>query len=98
MQELDGQWFETGWIVIRNKQGIEGIGTTIRMEVPQKLLKIVEKGQELGIACDIVFQDENTKHKEGFFGLMTNGHLSRTKGYKDGIISALSRFLHPEVF
>lgn len=98
MQELDGQWFETGWCVVINRQGQTGIGSSIHMEVPNKLMRHIHKGQELGVATDIEFATIDAGKNAGFFGLMTNGHIDRTNAYVDAVITALSRFLHPQLF
>lgn len=102
MQEMDlgngkNQWFETGWCVIVNKKGEIGIGSSIHMEVPEKLMKHIHAGKELGDATDIAFATIESGKKAGFFGLMTNGAIDRTKAYADGILSALTRFLHPDL-
>lgn len=98
MQEIDGRWLETGWCVVVDKNGQIGIGSSIHMEVPPKLLKHIKDGKELGVATDIAFSTIESGKKMGFFGLMTNGHIDRTAAYADGIITALSRFLHPDLF
>ncbi|MCL5438700.1 MAG: inosine/xanthosine triphosphatase [Patescibacteria group bacterium] len=98
LQKIDGMWFDCGWIVIIDKEGNEGIGSTIKMHTPKKFMKLIDKGIELGIVNDMIFKTKNSKHAEGHFGLMTNGAITRTKGYRDGVISALSRFIHPELF
>ena len=47
---------------------------------------------------DKLFGVENSKHGDGHFGLLTNGAITRTSGYRDGVIAALARFIKPEVF
>lgn len=103
MQELDlgngeTQWFETGWCVIVDKTGKMGIGSSIHMEVPRKLLRHIHEGKELGDATDIEFATIESGKNAGFFGLMTNGHIDRTAAYADAIITALTRFLHPKLY
>lgn len=99
MNEVEGKWFETGWCVVIDTNGTYGIGSSIRMEVPPVLLGHINKGEkELGDATDIAFNEIESGKKQGFFGLMTNGHIDRTAAYADGIIAALSRFLHPHLF
>ena len=98
MQEINGNWYESGWMVVLNAKGEKGIGSSVRLPVPKKIKQLIDQGIELGIACDMVFKKENTKHREGFFGLMTNNTVSRTAGYRDGVIAALSRFMHKELF
>lgn len=98
LQEIEGKWFDCGWIVVLSKDGKEGIGSTIRLETPEKVINLIRKGKELGEVNDLLFGITNSKHKAGHFGLMTNNAITRIAGYRDGIISALSYFLHPEIF
>lgn len=103
MQEMNlgngnTQWFETGWCVVVGKKGDVGIGSSIHMEVPEKMMKHIHNGKELGKATDIEFATIDTGKNAGFFGLMTNNHVDRTNAYADGIITALVRFLHPDLF
>lgn len=99
MHEIpNGKWMETGWCVIVNPQNQLGIGSSIHMEVPPKLMHHIAQGKELGMATDIVFNEIESKKKAGFFGLMTNNHIDRTSAYADGVIAALTRFLHPHLF
>lgn len=99
MNEVEGKWFETGWCVVIDKKGAVGIGSAIRMEVPPELLHHINGGEkELGVATDIAFGTIESGKNAGFFGLMTNGQIDRTTAYADGIIAALTRFLHPNLF
>lgn len=98
LQQIGEDWFECGWSVVVNKNGEEGIGSSFRVIAPKKMIALIKEGKELGEANDIVFNKTNSKKGWGHFGLMTNGRVTRTQGYRDGVISALSRFLHPELF
>lgn len=98
LQKIGKQWFDCGWCVAVSKKGTIGIGSSARIQTPQKIMKLVREGRELGTANDIVFGTKNSKQKEGHFGLMTKGIVTRTDAYKDSIVFALSRFIHPELF
>lgn len=98
MQKIKGKWYECGWMAIVDKKGNEGIGSSVRMQVPEKMMHFIRKGMELGDVNDIVFKKKNTKHGDGHFGLMTKNAITRTIGYRDGVIAALTRFIHPNLF
>jgi len=53
---------------------------------------------ELGVANDVVFGSTNSKQGEGHFGLMTKNVITRSDGYMQGVVMALSRFVHPHLF
>jgi inosine/xanthosine triphosphatase len=98
IQKIGKYYFDCGWIVVINKSGEKGIGSTVKIIVPSKIMKLIYKGMELGLACDKVFKDKNTKQNQGYFGLMTKDVTTRTSGYKDGVVMALVRFVHPQLF
>ncbi len=98
LQQIGEDWFESGWCVVINKEGLEGIGSSFRVIAPKKMMGMIKEGKELGEVDDILFKKTNSKQEWGHFGLMTNGKVTRTQGYREGVISSLSRFLHPELF
>lgn len=98
LQETDGWWFDCGWVVVTDRAGREGIGATLKMAVPPRLLALIRRGMELGEAIDEVFGTQNAKQAQGHFGLMTNNAVTRTEAYTHGVISALARFTHGELF
>jgi inosine/xanthosine triphosphatase len=95
---IDGMWFDCGWIVVLNQKHEEGIGSTARIITPPKMVSLIDSGHEMGEIVDRLFQTKNAKQKQGHFGLMTDNAITRTTGYRDGVIMALARFLHPELF
>ena len=98
LHKIGKNWFDSGWIVIRDKKGREGIGSSVKLPAPLQVMILINQGKELGEVIDIVFKADNAKQKEGNFGLMTKNAITRTSGYRDGVIAALSRFVHPHLF
>lgn len=98
LQQIGQNWFDCGWIVVVDTHDRIGIGSTIKMETPEKLMALIRQGHELGIANDMIFNTRNSKHSNGHFGLMTNNAITRTTGYRDGVIAALARFIQASVF
>lgn len=98
IQKIGEDYFDCGWVVVADRQGNEGIGSTARIITPPKMMAMVEKGTELGTVDDIIFNKTNSKQADGHFGIMTNNVVTRAQAYRDGIVMALARFLHPEVF
>jgi inosine/xanthosine triphosphatase len=97
LQQTEGDWFNSGWAVVVDRGGREGVGSTLRMQVPLALMELVLAGQELGEACDVVFGRTDAKRAEGFVGLMTGDAIHRTGALCDAVIAALTPFLHPEL-
>lgn len=99
VQKIGHEYVDSGWIIVIEKSGKMGIGSSIRMHTPHKMMKMVlEEGLELGDACDILFKRKNTKQAEGQFGLLTKNLITRTDAYRSGVVSALVRFINPELY
>lgn len=98
LHKIGSHWFDSGWMVVVDKKGNVGIGSSIKMHTSDKLMNHIHNGKELGEATDIEFKVTNSKQGDGHFGLMTNNLVTRTDGYRQGLISALARFIHPEVY
>ena len=97
LEQIEGKWFDCGWIVVIDKEGGLGIGSTIRMRVPEEMMDLIKQGFGLGMVDDKVFGLENSKQASGHFGIMTNDVITRTHGYRDGVVSALTAFIHPDL-
>lgn len=91
-------YYNMPWCAIVNKKGEIGIGCAGAMEIPQKVIKEVLKGPELGDVMDRITGIENTKQKMGAIGILTNGLLDRQGAYEIMVIYALARFIKPEFY
>lgn len=98
LQQIDKWWFDSGWIVVIDRNGQEGIGSTAKLIVPPQMITMVLQGMEVGEAVDTLFQQQNSKQADGHFGLMTKNTITRTRAYTDGVLTALTRFVHPHIF
>ncbi|MBI3289881.1 inosine/xanthosine triphosphatase [Candidatus Microgenomates bacterium] len=98
IQLIGRRYFECGWIAVVDKNGKVGLGSSGRFQVASKIMKRVLKGEELGITFDKVTGIENTKHKEGAMGIVTNGHLPRATAYSHGVFFAFAPFISDKKF
>ncbi|HJY98598.1 MAG TPA: inosine/xanthosine triphosphatase [Patescibacteria group bacterium] len=98
LQKTGGRWFDCGWVVVIGKKGEVGIASSVKAHTPSKMMVMVKKGMELGDVDDILFEKKNSKQAEGHFGLITNNLVTRTQAYKDAVVMALSRYIHPALF
>lgn len=98
LERIDGAWFSTGWVVIVDRDGREGMSSSMFRPVPLPSMALVLQGLELGHANDRVFGTTNSKQATGMIGLLTNDVLTREGVFRDAVVSALARFLHPELF
>lgn len=98
LQQVGEWWFDSGWIVVVDRNGCEGIGSTAKLVIPTQMITLIHQGMEMGEAVDVVFQQQNSRQSHGHFGLMTRNAITRTKAYADGVLVALARFVHPHIF
>ena len=98
IQKIGKRWFDGGWAAVIRKDGMKGVGSTAKLLVPDKMMKMIEAGRELGDVIDHFFSRKNSKQNEGHFGLMTKNVVTRTSGYVDGVVMALAVFINEELF
>ena len=98
IQIIGGDWYDCGWIVVIDKKRHMGIGSTARILTPKIMIQKINQGMELGSVDDEIFNMKNSKHGNGHFGLMTKNAITRTSGYRDGVIMALARFIRPRIY
>lgn len=98
LSQVGEDWFDCGWAVVVNREGMVGKTSSARIPTPEMMMKLIREGKELGEVLDILMKRENVKQAEGHVGILTNKTVTRTDIYRDGLIIALGRFLHPELF
>lgn len=93
LQQTEGSWVNSSWAAVLDRDGREGLGSTLRMQVPLALMEAVLAGQELGEACDLVFGRAAAARADGFVGIMTGNVIQRTGALRDAVVAALTPFL-----
>jgi inosine/xanthosine triphosphatase len=85
------------WIVILsdNKSGEARTTTFI---LPHRVSELIQKGEELGAAIDTVFNQENSKQKQGAVGMLTQNKISRTQLYVQAVQLALLPFINAGLY
>ncbi len=90
--EIEGKLFECAWVVVRNKQGEEGVGGGLYFELPELVAEKIRGGGELGLIMDELTGDKDIKKKGGAIGVFTEGVLTRKQAYIHLVWQALVRF------
>ncbi len=98
LQQIEEQWFDCGWVAVLDRNGYKGLGSTARLAIPSRMMRLIQQGMELGEAVDAVFQQHNSKQSDGHFGLMTRNVITRKKAYTDGVVVALACFVQAHLF
>ena len=80
-----------------DKNGVVGIGGGHRVQLPDQIIIGLREGRELGDIIDQIMGKKDIKKQEGTIGVLTDGHITRSKMFQDVVICAFSRFLNPKV-
>ncbi len=98
LEKFESQYWAFAWMCVQDKDGKYGFGRTGSFLLPPQVSKLIDDGQELGIATDSVFNETNSKQKRGTVGVLTNDTINRQSFYRDAIILALIPFLKPDLY
>ena len=98
LSEFSYGWFERSIVVIIDKIGNIGIGSSGGLVLPDKVINKIKKGKNLEQAVDEIFGTYKIGQGIGMFGIMTKGVVTRASGVEHGVAFALSRFLHEDLF
>ncbi len=91
-------WFERSLVVIVNRKGDIGIGSSGGLALPHAVMKRREGGETLEQAVDELFGTKEIGKGIGMFGLFTKGVVTRSSGVAHGVAFALARFLHEGLY
>jgi len=90
--------FLVGIVAIVDNNNQWGIGKGAGLLIPEKIVKEVKKGKELGDVMDEIRGLKNTKQKDGAVGYFTKNLIPRQQSFEIPVIYALSRFIRKEFF
>ncbi|GIQ83388.1 inosine triphosphate pyrophosphatase-like protein [Kipferlia bialata] len=105
-----GVWLESGWMVVLDKDGVEGVGTGPRFQVGEPVMSRILGGQELSHAMKDLSQLESARVEgagapsvegvklSGTISILTHGTTDRTAVYAMGTVMALARFMSHTVY
>lgn len=95
---IDDEYWVTAWMCVLDKNGKQGFGRTSSFMLPEKITQLLKDGMELGHATDVVFDDDNSKHKGGVIAFLTDEGVTRTDFYMDALRFALIPFVKSEFY
>lgn len=92
--------FLAGAVVIIDKNGKTGIGSSAKMLLPSIIKKKIEEGQELGPLMKELMKDsgDSIRQYDGTNGILSKGLYNRVDEFKNAAECALTRFQSPEFF
>lgn len=98
LEEKSFGWFESSLVVIVNRAGEMGIGSSGGLILPETFLKEIRKGKSLEDVVDKKIGTYKIGRGIGMFGIMTNGYVTRSTGVEHGVAFALAKFLHKDLY
>ena len=85
------------WIVVAT-MSFQSAARTATFPLPPPVVRLIDKGVELGHANDRVLGVSNSKHHGGAVGSLTHGAIDRTTLYEHAAILALAPFRSPGLY
>jgi len=94
----DGRMRTCAWAVVVDRDGVEGMGGSLSMPLPDLVAARIRAGEELGHAMDALANAVGTKHGRGAVGILTAGLIDRQGAYEPMVAYALAPWLAPAFF
>lgn len=85
------------WVAILG-DGLTGKARTGTFYLPPPVAELIRQGKELGEADDIVFQQRNSKQKNGAIGILTGDVIDRAQLYEQAVVLALVPFKNRSLY
>lgn len=92
----DGSVRTCAWAAVVTRDGREGVGGSLAMQLPERVAELVRGGLELGHAMDRVTGEHDVKRGAGAVGILTAGLVNRQEAYEVLVAYALAPLLQPE--
>jgi len=94
----DGSMRTCAWAAAVDRRGLEGIGGSLAVPLPEIVSARLRAGEELGDAMDAVVAVVGTKHGRGAVGILTAGLIDRQRAYEPLVAYALAPWLAASYF
>ena len=82
------------WAAVVSRDGVEGVGGSLSLELPVRVAELVRGGMELGHAMDAVTGTYDVKRGLGAVGILTSGLVTRQAAYETLVAYALVPLLN----
>lgn len=98
LQQYSFGWFECSLVVIMDRKGEIGVGSSGGLTLPRSVLDRIGAGKNLEEAVDELFGTTQIGESVGMFGIFTKNVVTRSEGVAHGVAFALARFLHDTIY
>jgi inosine/xanthosine triphosphatase len=97
IEDCKGEMTAFAWVVVISGDLI-GKGRTGTFYLPDEIARLIQGGKELGEADDIVFNQSNSKLKNGAIGNLTGNVIDRARLYEAAVVFALIPFKNRDLY
>jgi len=96
LETIDHQLWCMAWAVVMSAER-KGEARAAAFPLPQELKVLIEQGNELGAADDLLFGRVNSKQQDGTVGILTRGAITRLEYYVHPLVMALIPVINSEL-
>lgn len=96
-RDARGVWV-CAWAAIVDASGREGLGSGLRVRLPEWMARRAAAGEELGAIVDTYVGEAETHETWGAIGLLTAGLVDRQRALEQAIAAALPPFLRSPLY
>ena len=89
--------FALAWLMVASPENY-GEAKTATFPLPPELAQMVRNGTELGLACDELFGQSDTKRGQGAIGLLSHGLIDRQAYYEHAALMAILPLRNIQMF
>lgn len=93
LSQVDGRWFTGTAAAVVDSHGVIGLGFGPRVLTPPKTLHHIDAGNNLSEALAKSHGVQEAGKKQGLFGIVTHGLITRASSSRDAVITAAAPFL-----
>ena len=90
--------FLMSWAYVTDgRQGAFGCGGAV--EVPASVVgRVVDEGLELSVVIDALVAQDDTRSRQGAWGVLTRGLLDRTRSFEVALVNAMAPFYNQGIY
>lgn len=85
--------FLSAWCAALDREGTAGLGSGMRIRLPDDVARRVLAGEELGAIVDAMADDADAHEALGAIGVLTRGLVTREEALAHAVAAALAAFL-----
>jgi non-canonical (house-cleaning) NTP pyrophosphatase len=90
--------FLMSWAYVTDgRRGAHGCGGAIEVPAPV-VARVVEEGVELSSVIDALVARDDTRSREGAWGVLTRGLLDRTRSFELALLNAMAPFYNQGIY